>query len=243
MRYMTADMRAVAHARILDDRVESAAKSTVWNGLMLALKDPKLYGFLILNVCITSSYGFNNFFPSIVNGLGFGDQITSLLMTAPPYILGTACTFFVAWDSDRRAERSLHIIIPLSCSVVGFIVTVATGNPAARYAMTFLYAAGCFSANTLQYTWAVSTLSQTPEKRAVSGAMVNIFGHLGNVWSPYFFPDSDMPRYTMAMCLQIGFACAAIGIASVIRWHLKRKNNKLRSEAEAMGVDFNPFTT
>jgi MFS family permease len=243
MRYMTAEMRMVAHARILDDRVEASSESTVWHGLWLALKDIKLYGFLCLNMFITSSYGFNNFFPTLVSGLGFGNSVTSLLMTAPPYVVGTACTFYVAWDSDRRRERGLHIIIPLSCSVLGFIVTVATGNPAARYAMTFLYAAGCFSANTLQYTWAVSTLSQTPEKRAASGAIVNIFGHLGNVWSPYFFPDRDAPRYTMAMILQIVFACLGITLAAIIKWHLTKKNNKLRAEAEAVGAAFNPFIT
>lgn len=164
-------------------------------------------------------------------------------MTAPPYVWGTLCTFYVSWDSDRRGERGLHIIIPLSCSVVGFIVTVATGNNAARYAMTFLYAAGCFSANTMQYTWAVSTLGQTPEKRAAGGAIVNLCGHLGNVMSPYFFPDSHGPRYTMAMCLQIGFASLAICLASVLKWNLTRKNKKLRAEADTLGITYNPFMT
>ncbi|KAH6695060.1 major facilitator superfamily domain-containing protein [Plectosphaerella plurivora] len=243
MWYMTEEMRKVAAARILDDRVEYAEKSTVWVGLKLAVTDLKLYMFLFMNIFITSSYGFNNFFPTIVNGLGFGTRVTALLMTAPPYVLGTICTFFVAWDSDRRSERGLHIIIPLSFSVIGFIVTVSTGNAAVRYAMTFLYAAGCFSANTLQYTWAVSTMGQTPEKRAAGGAIVNIFGHLGNVISPYFFPDRDAPRYTMAMILQIVFASLGIALAAIIKWHLTRKNKKLREEAERLGVEYNPFTT
>ncbi|EEU41798.1 uncharacterized protein NECHADRAFT_54279 [Fusarium vanettenii 77-13-4] len=243
MWYMNADMRKVAAARILDDRVEFSDKSSVWHGLKLAVTDIKLYMFLFLNIFITSSYGFNNFFPTIVNGLGFGSRVQALLMTAPPYVWGTICTFFVAWDSDRRRERGLHIIIPLSCSVAGFVVTVATGNASVRYAMTFLYAAGCFSANTLQYTWAVSTLGQTPEKRAAGGAIVNIFGHLGNVISPYFFPDKDAPRYTMAMILQIVFAGLGIAVASVVKWHLTRKNKKLREEAERLGIDYNPFTT
>ncbi|KAF4993059.1 hypothetical protein FGRMN_6747 [Fusarium graminum] len=242
-RYMTEDMRKLAAARILDDRVEISEKSTVWQGLKLAVTDLKLYMFLLMNIFITSSYGFNNFFPTIVNGLGFGSRVTSLLMTAPPYVLGTLCTFFVAWDSDRRQERGFHIIIPLSCSVIGFIVTVATGNPAVRYAMTFLYAAGCFSANTLQYTWAVSTMSQTPEKRAAGGAIVNIFGHLGNVISPYFFPDKHAPRYTMAMILQIAFASLGICLASIIKWHLTRKNKQIRADADRLGTVFNPFTT
>ncbi|KAK0384640.1 hypothetical protein NLU13_8726 [Sarocladium strictum] len=243
MWYMTEDMRRVAAARILDDRVENSEKSSVWVGLKLALTDVKLYGFVFLNLSITSSYGFNNYFPTMINGLGFGSRVTSLLMTAPPYVWGTLCTFYVSWDSDRRGERGLHIIVPLSCSLVGFIVTVATGNNAARYAMTFLYAAGCFSANTMQYTWAVSTLGQTPEKRAAGGAIVNLCGHLGNVISPYFFPDRHAPRYTMAMILQIGFASVAIALASAMKWHLTKKNKRLRAEAESLGIPYNPFTT
>ncbi|SPJ87852.1 uncharacterized protein FTOL_12321 [Fusarium torulosum] len=67
-------------------------------------------------------------------------------------------------------------------------------------------------------------MSQTPEKRAAAGAIVNIFGHLGNVISPYFFPDKDQPRYTMAM-IPADCVCRS--------W----------SEADRLGVDYNPFTT
>jgi hypothetical protein len=35
-----------------------------------------------------------------------------------------------------------------------------------------LYTPGSFSANPLVYTWAVSTLNTTPEKRAAAGAIV-----------------------------------------------------------------------
>jgi hypothetical protein len=70
MWYMSEDMRKVANARILDDRVENSEKSTVVQGIKLALWDPKTYGFLFLNIFITSSYGFNNYFPIMINGLG-----------------------------------------------------------------------------------------------------------------------------------------------------------------------------
>jgi hypothetical protein len=63
------------------------------------------------------------------------------------------------------------------------------------------------------------------------------------VWSPYFFPDRDAPRYTMAMILQIVFACLGITLAAIMKWHLTKKNNKLRAEAEAVGAAFNPFIT
>ena len=136
---------------------------------------------------MTSSYGYNFFFPTIVNGLGFGveqdmslpvEERTSnhvaLLMTAPPYIFAALVSCACAWNSDRIKSRSLHIIPALCVSIVGFVITVATLNNPARYFAAFLYTPGSFSANPLVYTWAVSTLNTTPEKRAAAGAIVGV---------------------------------------------------------------------
>ena len=179
----------------------------------------------------------------MVKGFNMGNENISLLLTAPPYVWGTIVSFFVAWNSDRLKERGYHIMINLSCSIIGFIITVSTVNTAARYTSAFLYTAGCFSANALVYTWAVSSLGQTPEKRAAGGAIVNICGHIGNVISPYFFPDRDIPEFTMAMILQIGFAALAVTMAGVSKTYLTRQNKKLRADADRVGRVFNPFTT
>ncbi|KAF2008505.1 MFS general substrate transporter [Aaosphaeria arxii CBS 175.79] len=240
---MTEDMRKIAQARIQADRVEETQTTTVWMGLRLALTDPKTYIFIFMNICMTSSYGFNNFFPTIVSGFNLGSSATTLAMTAPPYILGTIVSFFVAWNSDRLKERGFHIMINNCCAITGFIISVATLNTAARYTASFLYTSGSFSANALVYTWAVSTLSQTPEKRAAGGAIVNIMGHLGNVMSPYFFPDTHRPRYTMAMILQIVFAGLTCATAFGNKVYLRRENKKVRAKAEAEGAAYNPFTT
>jgi hypothetical protein len=89
----------------------------------------------------------------------------------------------------------------------------------------------------------VSTLSQTPEKRAAGGAIVNICGHLGNVMSPYFFPDADRPRYTMAMILQIVFAGLTFCTAFASKMYLKRQNKGIKARADETGGVYNPFTT
>jgi hypothetical protein len=257
---MSEDMRRIAVARIQADRVEEATDSTVWQGLRLALTDVKTYIFvsrtegqipryqliifqIFMNIFMTSSYGFNNFFPTMVRGFGLGSNTIALVLTAPPYILGTAVSFFVAWNSDRNKERGYHIMINNCISIVGFIISVATLNTAARYTAAFLYTSGSFSANALVYTWAVSSLSQTPEKRAAGGAIVNICGHLGNVMSPYFFPDSDRPRYTMAMIMQIAFAGLTFCMAFGSKTYLKRQNNKLKATSDETGGMYNPFTT
>jgi hypothetical protein len=187
-----------------------------------------------MNIFMISFYGFSNFFPTMVRGFGLGSNTITLLLTAPPYIIGTAVSFFVAWNSDRNKERGYHIMTNNCISIIGFIISVATLNTAARYTAAFLYA--------LVYTWAVSSLSQTPEKRAAGGAIANICGHLGNVMSPYFFPDSDSPRYTMAMILQIVVAGLTFCMAFGSKAYLKRQNKKPKAMSDETGGMCNPFT-
>lgn len=237
---MTEDMRRIAITRIQADRVETPADSTVWQGLRLVLTDIKTYIFIFMNIFMTSSYGFNSFFPTMVRGFDLGSSTVALLLTAPPYIVGTLASFGTAWHSDRRQERGYHIMTNNLLAITGFIISMATLNTAARYTASFLYTAGSFSANALVYTWAVSSLSATPEKRAAGGAIVNICGHLGNVMSPYFFPDKDRPRYAMAMGLQVGFAGLTFCVAAGAKTYLTRENKKLKAKGEGIG---NLFTT
>jgi hypothetical protein len=128
-------------------------------------------------------------------------------------------------------------------SINGFIISVATLNTVTHYTAAFLYTSGSFSANALVYTWSVSSWSQTPERRAAGGAIVDIYGHLGNVMSPYFFLDSDSPRYPMAMIMQIVFARLTFCMAFGSKMYLKRQNGKLKSASNEVGGVYNPFTT
>ena len=127
-----------------------------------------------------TAYGFNNFYPSIVEGFELGSRTVTLLCTAPPYLVGAIITFFVANSSDRNNERGLHISVPMLVAVVGFVISVATLNVPARYVASFLYVTGCFSANSIVYTWGASTTSQTPEKRACATAIINVTAQLGS---------------------------------------------------------------
>lgn len=72
-------------------------------------------------------------------------------------------------------------------TIVGFVISVATLNQPARYSASFLYVGGCFASNGLIYSWAASVLNDTPEKKAVAGAIINVLGQIGNIGSPYFF--------------------------------------------------------
>jgi drug/metabolite transporter superfamily protein YnfA len=197
---------------------------------------------MLFNLTATASYGFNNFFPSIVQGFNMGSRTVTLLLTAPPYVFGAICSLFVCYNSDKRKERGYHICIGLSVAIIGFIVSATTLAQAARYTAAFLYIGGIFSINPLIYAWLLSTLQQTPEKKAASAAVVNVFGHFGNIISPQFFPASDEPRYLMAMLLMMSMAIVAAVMSGVVKITLIRENKKLRRDADARGVKYNPYT-
>lgn len=191
---------------------------------------------------MTASYGFNFYFPTLVQGLGIGNRTTSLLLTSPPFFLGAGVSFAFAWNSDRKRERGYHISVALGGAALGYIVTLASSATAARYFSAFCYAPGAFSANALVYSWAVSSLSATAEKRAAAGAIVNILGHIGNIISPYFFRDSEKPEYRSAFAIMLAFGVLAFSVAMGSKFYLKRQNKKLKKVADDAGVVFNPYT-
>ena len=182
-----------------------------------------------------SAYGFNNFFPSILKGFKLGDRTTTMALTAPPYLIGTAVSIAVSWSSDRFSERGYHISVPMAVAATGFGISVATLNVPARYFASFLYTSGCFSANSMVHSWFATVLNQTPEKRACAVAIINMLSQLGNVASPYFFPKEDEPRYVMAMCLMMGFSVLSICTAGSIKFVLKKANKELLRKGNSAG--------
>ncbi|KAH6880546.1 major facilitator superfamily domain-containing protein [Thelonectria olida] len=223
----------VAVERIERDRVSLPTEDpSVWNGLRLAVKDIRTWVFVIMLTANHSAYGFNNFFPTIVKGFKLGNTTLTLVLTAPPYLIATVVAFCTAWSSDRRKDRGYHIAIPQSVACIGFIISVATINNAARYAAAFLYICGCFSSNAMVFSWASSTLNQTAEKRACATAIINLLSQLGNIWSPYFFPASDGPRYIKANLLMMAFSLLSVVTCVVMKAMLRKANRKLRDSGE-----------
>lgn len=257
---LTEKEQKVAVERIRRDRVSlPEADSSVWNGLKLAVKDARTWVFVSCypsvfvvegNMRLTltpqvvmltanhSAYGFNNFFPTIVKGFKLGNNTLTLILTAPPYLLATVVAFLTAFSSDRRKERGFHISVPQGVACIGFIISVSTINNSARYVAAFLYICGCFSSNAMVFGWASSTLNQTPEKRACATAIINLLSQLGNIWSPYFFPSTDSPRYVMANLLMMASSALSIVTCAIMKAMLTRANKKLKAE----GRDTNLFT-
>ena len=92
---------------------------------------------LVLLFGNVSAASVTNFFPTVVKTLGYNDVIT-LLLTSPPYVLAVITTFLNARHADKTGERFFHIAIPLSLAVTTFIIAAATINVPARYVAMML---------------------------------------------------------------------------------------------------------
>ncbi|KAH7158984.1 major facilitator superfamily domain-containing protein [Fusarium sp. MPI-SDFR-AT-0072] len=232
----TAEEKEVAVNRMVRDAVsEEEHDQSVLHGLKLAVTDIKVWAFALLLLSNQSAYGFNYFYPAIVRGFNLGSRTITLICTAPPYLLGAFISYFIAWHSDRKAERGWHISVAILFAIVGFIISAATINIPARYAASFLYICGCFGANAALYSWAASSVGQTPTKKACATAIINVTGQLGNICSPYFFDSNDEPRYTRAMILLLAFAVLEIFVCFFLKFILRRANKKIIAEYEGTG--------
>jgi len=194
-------------------------------GLMLALLDPKMWMFMALLTSVYISASVNNFFPSVVGGLGFSRNKTYGL-TAPPFVLCVFCMLINGFHSDRKRERYLHIVCPLAITVVANIIAVSTLNIAARSDVAMmLMPASFYSASIVILSWITGSMNQPAVKRAASIAAINAVSNTPNIWTSYLYRSP--PRYVEAFSVNLVFAVVSIIVATLIRFYLRKENAKM----------------
>jgi hypothetical protein len=77
------------------DSDELEPKDGRFAGLTMALRDVKVWWLALTDVSFTMSLSFYAFFPTLVATLGYG-RTTTLLLCAPPWIVGTVVAFSVS---------------------------------------------------------------------------------------------------------------------------------------------------
>lgn len=186
----------------------------------------------------------NNFFPTVVAGLGFS-KTKSYGLTAPPFILCVFCMLINGFHSDivsfftwvggrvkewyspflQKQERFLHIALPLIVTVIANIIAVSTLSIAARYVAMMLMPASFYSSAIVQLSWISGSLAQPAVKRAAAIALINCICNTPNIWTAYTYYDA--PRYVTAFAVNLAAAVIAIGIATGTFLYLRKENQKL----------------
>ncbi|KAI1506692.1 MFS transporter [Biscogniauxia marginata] len=236
-KWLTAEERAYAQWRLIDDTGEAdlAGSISIKEGVMMALRDPRLYLFTLLQHLSLLSQTFQYFFPTIVKTLGYG-SVETLLITAPVWIGTFLVSLVVTYTSGRFADRSIHIVSLMLISVVGNIIVVATLNPAARFFAMFLMPMGAVSAYQIILTWVANSFPRPLVKRSACISFANMIGNCANIYGSYMYPASAGPRYLAGGSATAAIALLVAGLAIVVRLVLQRKNKKL-AESEVAEPD------
>ncbi|KAF7552384.1 hypothetical protein G7Z17_g4332 [Cylindrodendrum hubeiense] len=233
-RWLTPEERQLAHDRVARDTVGQRSDGSTWGGLKEAIVDPKVWLFIFLQHMHLATNGFKNFFPTIVDTLGFSTTIT-LVLTCPPYLIAGIISIFWARSSGHFNETTWHITVAKIVAIFGFVLASATLNTGARYFAMCVFTIGTYAVNSILLAWVGNTCGQTKEKKASALAIVNVSATISFIWTSYLWPAWNAPRYEIPMASSAGFAAAcAIGVW-IMRWMLVKENRKIRqSDSEAV---------
>lgn len=156
--WLSAEEKAVAVHRL---RAHSGSvdeeKGSVLRGLKMALMDYKVWLLTLIYILKTSAGAVTSFIPTLIETFKFG-KVQSLLMTAPPYVFAAIVAMLVSISSDRRSERYLHLVIPLTVGMIGFIVAASTTALAPRYFSLFLMLGGVYGCYDILFAWISSSV-------------------------------------------------------------------------------------
>ncbi|GAA5859557.1 hypothetical protein JCM8547_006138, partial [Rhodosporidiobolus lusitaniae] len=215
--------------------------------LKLALADYRLYLLALIVITKTTAGAVTQFFPTVVNTFGF-NKVTTLALTAPPYLLCAALSLWVSRWSDKHGSRGGPLAFTLVFALIGYVIAVSTLNTGARYFSLFLMLCGCFAGYNLALGWIASTFPRPRAKRAMAYACINSLGNVAQIWSPYLYPKSDGPRYTMAFSVNAAMVGVSIAGCFVLRFLLARSNARMdreegiTSDGASDGVDVEKST-
>ncbi|KAG6332104.1 hypothetical protein ID866_6984 [Astraeus odoratus] len=201
--WLTAEQRHLAQVRVVEDIGEADVEynhfARIFEGLILAIKDLKVYLFILLSVLEALGASFSNFFPTFTSTLGYSTTIT-LLIAAPPWVVPAITNLFDAWHADRTGERFFHLIIWWGVAIVGYIIAASTMATAPRYFSLYLMTIG-YTGNAVTIVWAANTFPRPPSKRAVALALVTSISRAGSIIGSYIWKASWGPRYHQTMLI------------------------------------------
>ncbi|EXJ91294.1 hypothetical protein A1O1_04404 [Capronia coronata CBS 617.96] len=226
---LSPEMKRVANRRLAIDAAEAdvdeAGVSSQIHGMKLAFLDPKTYILAIAYHAITGAAGFQNFFPTLTQTLGYS-RIISLLLVAPPYIFIVFWSFAHSYLSDKVGNRFWFFVYPVPVTIVGFVIFMTTDSFGPRY-FSFFLMNFVFAMNGTCYAWISNAIPRPPAKRAAALAFINSVGNAASIWTPFTYYTGQGKHYPVALGICIGLQALAALMGITLRLYLTRQNKRL----------------
>ncbi|VUC33515.1 unnamed protein product [Clonostachys rosea] len=233
--FLSAEDRIRVQRRLLLDKQSAVAEHFDKRYVYEACKDWKTYGYMLIYTgCLMPLYAFALFLPTIIQGMGKSGA-TAQIMSVPPYACAAVFTIIVGYIADRTRWRGYCNIAPVLLAIAGFVILIATDDPNAQYAGTFLGAMGIYPTIPNSLSW-VSNNTEGSLKRAIALGMVIGFGNFNGAVSSNIYMTKEKPRYWTGHATVLAYLVVCLlGGSILVHFALAAENKKRKNgERDAM---------
>ncbi|KAK2766548.1 hypothetical protein FQN53_006673 [Emmonsiellopsis sp. PD_33] len=229
--------KAAARSRLLRDTSAKIETKLDFKAAFQTWKDWKFPIWCIATFSYPVAYATSmNFFPMIVQRLGYSVVKTNL-WTVAPNMVGSVVLLAVAYSSDHFRERSFHTVFALVLSGIGMVILATIdvdANKGVAYFACFLMAAGAYIPSALVHAWHNNNNMDENSRAANTGFFVGI-GNLAGVISAATFRTEFAPKYIptlVATCCCNAAAILSIGFLGI--W--MRMENRKRDREQGVRI-------
>ncbi|KAF8682870.1 MFS general substrate transporter [Rhizoctonia solani] len=230
-KFLTEEERAFIVRRLQsDDQFSAAGEKLRAKYIFQALKDWKTWlGMLCYAGSDAPLYAFSLFTPSIINQLGYTATPANLL-SVPVYAWACILTVGVGYMADRIGNRGVFNLIFFTIGLAGYIILIASRNPALSYFAVYLAASGIYPLIPNTIAW-MSNNVEGSYKRSVALGMIISFGNLNGAVSSNIYRARDKPWYSLGhgivlMYIVIGWITSLAFIILLRRENAKRERGE-----------------
>ncbi|KAJ3993883.1 MFS general substrate transporter [Lentinula boryana] len=209
-----------------DDQFSAAGEKLRMKYIIKSILDWKTWvGMVVYVGADMPLYAFSLFLPSIINQVLRFKATPANLLTVPVYAFACLITCIVGFLADRWGRRGYFNLIFLCLGAAGYIILIASRNPALSYFAVYLATCGIYPVIPNSIAW-VSNNVEGSYKRSVTLAMVISFGNINGAVSSNVYRAKDQPWYPLGHGLVLMYIGLGLIASTTFLVLLKRENAK-----------------
>lgn len=210
--WLAPEERAWLQARL--DAEQQARVQAHEIGVWKALVNPRVLGLSVVYFgAVATNYGTAYWLPQIVKAFGLTNWQTGLV-SALPYIVGTAGMVWYGRHSDRTMERKGHAAIALAIAALGIGASALVDEPILKMVALSVGAFGVFAV--LPVFWTFPTAFLSGAAAAAGIAVINSIGNLAGFFGPFIMGWLRDATGDFAAGLLVIAACAVVAMVVVL---------------------------
>jgi sugar phosphate permease len=221
--------KELAVARIKSERIATTEvidkfdRTKIYRGMFSPVTLATSIVFMLNSITVM---GMSFFLPTIIASIyPKSPVISQQLHTVPPYIVGAVFTVLIPYFSWKTDKRAVFLLFATPTMAAGFAIFLATKDPQARFAATFLIASSAFCNGPLTNAQVSANVVSDSARSVAIGTNV-MFGNVGGLISTWSFLPWDKPDYKIGNSLNLGAVVGIALVSSVLLWWMHADNRR-----------------